>query len=323
MLNAFLENNPSRQVTILDGALGTYLGACGEKLDDKLWSAGQLLSNPDAIQRVHKEYLEAGADIITTSSYQISYEGMQQYRGCTVDQTNDLILQSVDLARRAIAAHSHPALTAVSIGTYGAHLCNGSEYHGNFGLSASQLCEWHLPKLDFITNHCQPDIIAFETIPSLAEAKGICQASERVESIGTVSRWISLACSSATTLNDHSSIEEAVRIIEEHPATNDNMGIGVNCTDPRLVCDILCLMKDSAKKGRLLVAYPNRGDGWDDSHACYSTAILDCELDDRFMDYSGSWMMATGGGAKVIGGCCQTHPALIQRLKRHLQPQTT
>lgn len=315
MLNSFFEINPNQHVAILDGALGTYLGACGHELDEKLWSAGLLLSNPAAIQKAHEDYLHVGADIITTSSYQLSYESFYSARNFAVDQTNEMVLQSVDLARQAIASQSHPALTAVSIGTYGAHLCNGSEYHGQFGLTASQLCDWHLPKLDFITNHCQPDIIAFETIPSREEVKGICQACQNIDNIDTKSRWISLACRSTTKLNDGSDIEEAIRTMEEHPSTNSNLAISVNCTDPELIHGILCLMRDTAKKDRILVAYPNRGDGWDTTRSCYSTTTPQGELDDKFIECSRSWVEA---GAKVIGGCCQTHPALIQRLNQTL-----
>ena len=54
-------------VLILDGGLATALEALGCDLNDPLWSAKILLEEPDRVQQVHREFLEAGADCITTN----------------------------------------------------------------------------------------------------------------------------------------------------------------------------------------------------------------------------------------------------------------
>lgn len=56
---------------VVDGALGTELEAHGADLQDELWSARCLVSAPHLIRKVHLDYLEAGANIITTASYQV------------------------------------------------------------------------------------------------------------------------------------------------------------------------------------------------------------------------------------------------------------
>ena len=60
---------------ILDGALATELERAGFKLKSRLWSAKLLSENPDAIKNIHLSYLEAGADCITTASYQATIDG--------------------------------------------------------------------------------------------------------------------------------------------------------------------------------------------------------------------------------------------------------
>ena len=60
----------STKCLILDGGLATQLEAHGHVLGDSLWSARLLRDAPDEIQSVHREYLESGADVITTASYQ-------------------------------------------------------------------------------------------------------------------------------------------------------------------------------------------------------------------------------------------------------------
>ena len=60
---------------VLDGALATELERRGADLNDPLWSASILLEDPELIRQVHYDYLCAGADILTTASYQASFEG--------------------------------------------------------------------------------------------------------------------------------------------------------------------------------------------------------------------------------------------------------
>ncbi len=54
---------------VLDGALATELEARGHDLSDPLWSARVLVEGPEVIGQLHADYLEAGADILTTASY--------------------------------------------------------------------------------------------------------------------------------------------------------------------------------------------------------------------------------------------------------------
>jgi homocysteine S-methyltransferase len=59
-------------VLVLDGGLATTLEEAGADLSDELWSARLLLDDPSAIVEVHRAFLDAGADVIITASYQAS-----------------------------------------------------------------------------------------------------------------------------------------------------------------------------------------------------------------------------------------------------------
>jgi len=67
-----------QNVVIVDGALGTELQRHGYDINDALWSAKFLMQNPLAIANVHEDYLRAGADCITTATYQASFEGFMK-----------------------------------------------------------------------------------------------------------------------------------------------------------------------------------------------------------------------------------------------------
>lgn len=56
---------------VVDGGLGTELEAHGADLHDALWSAKCLASAPHLIRKVHLDYLQAGANVIISASYQV------------------------------------------------------------------------------------------------------------------------------------------------------------------------------------------------------------------------------------------------------------
>ncbi len=85
---------------ILDGGLSTALEARGYSLDDRLWSAALLRDAPEAITAVHRAYLLAGADVITTSSYQASIPGFVDW-GLSKGEAARLLVRSAELALEA------------------------------------------------------------------------------------------------------------------------------------------------------------------------------------------------------------------------------
>ena len=60
-----LEDLAKQRILILDGAMGTMIG---EKMG-KVGNSDELnLTHPDVIAGIHRQYLEVGADIITTNT---------------------------------------------------------------------------------------------------------------------------------------------------------------------------------------------------------------------------------------------------------------
>ena len=87
---------------VLDGGFGTELERRGCDVRGELWSAEALLGRPDLVEDVHAAYLDAGADCITTGSYQVSFEGFAQ-RG-SIDRRYHQGAEGVDGDRRGCAA---------------------------------------------------------------------------------------------------------------------------------------------------------------------------------------------------------------------------
>ena len=96
-----------RKPLILDGGLGSELARRGRDISSPLWSAELLINNPLAIAEVHRAYLDAGAQCITSASYQASVPGFASI-GVTPQRARDLFHLSVEIPRKSQPRVSTP-----------------------------------------------------------------------------------------------------------------------------------------------------------------------------------------------------------------------
>ncbi len=113
MPRAFLDLLSSGGVLVLDGALGTELQRRGVDTRLPLWSARALLSAPQVVRAIHGEYLEAGADVLTTNTFRTHRRSLAQ--GGLGQRARELTERAVQLAQEAVARHGRPAFVAGSI----------------------------------------------------------------------------------------------------------------------------------------------------------------------------------------------------------------
>ena len=100
----------NHELQILDGSMGEELIKRGLTPRTGLWSARALIDHPAAVVQVHKEYIEAGANIITTNSYStipsyLAKAGM-------AESYQELTVTAAKLARQAADAASAPVQVA-------------------------------------------------------------------------------------------------------------------------------------------------------------------------------------------------------------------
>jgi len=156
-------------ITKLDGGLSTALENNGNKLTTSLWTGELILVNPSEITKAHLDFINAGADIIITSSYQISYLGCSK-RGWSESKTDQALRGSTQLAKDAVLKSGKSVKVASSIGPYGAALADGSEYKGNYGVTKSALKDFHARRLEVLIS-TSPDLLALETMPDTFEVE--------------------------------------------------------------------------------------------------------------------------------------------------------
>lgn len=292
---------------VLDGALATELEYRGLDLRDPLWSARALLEAPEQVRAVHLDYLLAGADVITTASYQASFEGLAA-RG---HHPPTVLARSVELALAAREQFWQVAenrvgrirpLVAASVGPYGAFLADGSEYRGNYGLSIEALMDWHRPRLEVLLAG-GADLLACETIPCLDEAVALTRLlAERP----SARAWLSFSCCDDRHLCGGAPLAEAAALAE---TCEQVLAVGVNCTPPRFV---QALLREAASRTtKPLLAYPNSGEQWDAAGHCW----LPAGEAEALVRYVPNWY---GAGARLLGGCCRTRPEDVRSIRQSL-----
>ena len=73
------ERIDNHKIVILDGGIGGELQKIGAKMDKGLWCGRCSLDSPDKLLKVHNNYINAGADVITTNTYASTPISMKKY----------------------------------------------------------------------------------------------------------------------------------------------------------------------------------------------------------------------------------------------------
>ncbi|OIW12484.1 hypothetical protein TanjilG_04648 [Lupinus angustifolius] len=155
---------------IIDGGFATELERHGADLKDPLWSAKCLITSPHLVRRATIQGFEAKGlsreegEALLRRSVKLALEARDiYYERCTKDFSDFIRDQTYS---------KRPILIAASVGSYGAYLADGSEYRGDYGdaVTVETLKDFHRDRIKILADS-GADLIAFETIPNLLEAK--------------------------------------------------------------------------------------------------------------------------------------------------------
>jgi S-methylmethionine-dependent homocysteine/selenocysteine methylase len=295
-------------VILLDGGMGYELQLRGVKVPDhheSIWSAMALIEDPEAVVSVHADYIEAGADVLTTNNYSVTppilaRQGME-------DRVEELTGLAVDLAEKACArtgrrprvAGSFPPLET----SYRADLVKGrDEVLEGYRRIASVLKE-------------RVDLIMCETLASSHEAVWACEAATEAG----CEFWMSwtLQGTRLNTLPSGESLADAVKALGDlKPAAHL-----VNCCGANFVTaaiPVLAKLTTGPVGGYANATMVAPDDGRSDVDVDPEAAQREAETylnPDAYTEEVQRWLDA---GATIVGGCCGTRPKHIRRLKEML-----
>ena len=281
---------------LIDGAMSTALEQLGADTNNSLWTASVLANQPALVKKVHQEYFKAGARLAITDTYQANVPAFIR-NGYSKQEAHSLIQRAVALAKEARDEYQQETgiynYVAGALGPYGAYLANGSEYTGDYHLSAIEYQQFHRPRLtDILT--VGVDVIAIETQPRLDEV--LAELDLVKELAPDTLCYVSFSLKDSTHLPDGTPLAVAARTVAKYPNV---FAVGVNCIPLEEVTAAIETVHQVTDKP--VIAYPNSSATYDPTTKTWSYPHGRRSL----VDYLPQWLAA---GLTIIGGCCTTTP---------------
>lgn len=303
-------NNPSdlknllfnREIPLLsDGAMGTQLHAHGVAFKECFDALN--LTNPDLVLQIHRDYLQAGSDLLQTNTF-----GANRYKLTPHGREKELKRinqRGVEIARQAAQSVSKSVYILGDVGPLGVRLAP-------FGrVQPEQARQAFREQIEALLE-AGVDGIILETFSDLYEIREAISAAKELSSLPLIAS-MTFTRDDVTLLGD-TPVQVARQLYEWGTDV-----IGVNCSGgPAQVWRILRQMVQSLASGTHkpppFSAMPNAG--WPE------------QVGGRIMypanaEYFGEYALAfCEGGARLVGGCCGTTPAHIAAMRAALDGQT-
>ena len=278
---------------LVDGGMGTLLFSRG--VPQRACLEELVVSHPDMVAAAHREYLEAGAELIETLSFGANRHRLAAW-GLEAS-VGDLNRRAARIAREAREVSGREALVGGSVGPL------GSPARGMPAMSEATVRSVFREQIDGLLEGGS-DLIVLETFSDLNQLVLAVDEARRASDVPVIA---SLTFGEELRLADGSSPMAAATALTAAGAD----AIGVNCGAGPVAClDALEAMGRSAEGEPARSIMPNAG--------------LPQRLDGRFVyaaspEYFGTVtprLLAAGAG--IIGGCCGTTPEHIAEMRTAL-----
>jgi len=290
-------------VTLLDGGMGREIQQRRPGAAHGLWSASVLLDEPGLVAEIHREYIDAGAVVITTNNYSTipSYLGKAGMQG----RYRELTRLAATLARRAVRESGRDVAVAGSLPpleeSYRADLVPPPEI-------AQPIYQGVVEAL-----RDEVDLFICETMSSATEARTAASAALAHGQGKPVYVSWTLDETPGRGLRSGDTVKQAVDALA---------GLGVdgylfNCTHPEAIEAGLRELK--ALTAKPIGCYPNRlnkvPEGWTLDNEI--TTGLRSDLPQHI--YVAAMLRSIEAGATMVGGCCGIGPSDIRALAARLR----
>ena len=284
---------------ILDGAIGTELIRRSVNLPLPLWSGDANLTHPETVIQIHQDYVNAGADILTTNTFRTTPRTYLKSGFSDTDSTKRALKSlnaAVSLARRA--ARKEYTIIAGSIAPL--EDCYSPELFPGYTTAENefvQLSEW--------LENAGVDVLLFETMGCLQEIKAAISASSTIN----IPRWVSLILKNKDHLLDGSDLKNTIKYL----AKNNIDIILINCTLISILDHALKVLNEmwSGSWG----VYPNTGVSMPSKDGHITEMVSDNEFSSAIKGYADM-------GASVVGACCGSTPKTIQLIQNTLENES-
>jgi len=270
---------------LCDGAMGTLLDLYEY---DEMPHEIQNIKNPDIVERVHREYIDAGSEIIEANTFSANRFRLAQYR--LEDKLEEINRTGVEIAKRAASGKN--VYVAGAVGPTGMML----EPIGK--LKKQEARDAFKQQIEILLK-AEVDVLFLETFVSVAELdEAIAAAKELTKDIPVVAQ--KAFAEDGAILSGNFPIE-----IIEHLLEHGADIVGANCTvGPQRMFSII---KNIHKNGVILSAQPAAG---------IPTLLNGRSIYHTTPEYLAQYAKElVEAGVTLIGACCGSTPAHIRAIR--------
>jgi len=288
-------------VILLDGGMGQELYRRGLKGDQELWSANALLSDAHIVQDIHTEFIDAGAQVITTNSYcthpgRLSRAGMGEH----LKSLNDI---AGYVAREACNKSSRKGvLVAASIPPQ-------YSFRPDIVFGEAQMFDEYAQMVELLNPYV--DLFLCETMTNAAEAYTATSACA-VTGKPVWCAWTFKDDASGLLRSD----EDIVSAVERLKGIKIDAFLA-NCCTPESVTKVIEILHDlfdGDDTRRHIGGYANGftpiPPQWDPGDI-ETLGVRPHLTPQAYTEFAMEWVAQ---GASIVGGCCEISPAHIRAI---------
>lgn len=288
----------SRSFTLLDGGMGKLLLARGAPFQQPEWSAKSLMDGPEYVSSAHREFIEAGADVIITNNYAVVpfHLGDERFDA----RVEELVGLAGELARRAADGANRPVRVAGSV----------PPLFGSY--EPDQFDPVRAPALlDRIAAALAPhvDLFLTETQSILAEARASATACAAFGKPLWMGVTLADRPDEPPAMRSGEPVAAAAEVAIEFQAE----ALLFNCSEPEVMEAAIVEARRVLPASIAVGVYAN---AFEDKPENYSSNgnILDHRADLEHGGYTTFVERWLDAGAEIIGGCCGIMPHHIADL---------
>ncbi len=312
-----LPPNPDR-ILVLDGAMGTMIqqyqlreedfrGArfANHSYDLKGCNDVLSLTCPFIVRDIHRKYLEAGADIIETNTFNAQRISMGDFG--IQEYCREMNLAAVRIAREVAEEYSTPEKPRYVVGSIGPTSRTTSVAASGVPLPQDQL---HVAYEEQISALAEGgvDALLIETIFDVENARIAIEAAQHIAPDLPIMLSFSVSTPDGHNMMGQN-ICEFINSLNSQPSTlNSIYSIGINCLSD--VQQMTPLISQLAQYGTKVSLYPNAG--VPDAKGQYTKTPESLLAD--------VWPLLENHCLNIIGGCCGTTDAHIRLMAKALEP---
>lgn len=292
------------KITLIDGAMGTQIRARGYEVPShhsSIWSAQALMDNPHIVKEIHKDYISAGAEIITTNNYAVTQNLLERENlGHRLEELTSL---SIDIAKEAKKESGKNIKIAASLPPL------DTSYRPDLVGDITSIEKKYMEIVDIVKDRV--DLIIIETMSSSMEASGALSACAKAD----IEVWLGYTLQGIRK-NILPSGENLIDAINKVKHFNISAYV-INCSSANITTEAIKLLSNEIDKP--FGGYANSVnvnqiiDGDDEVDNAEDLQVENQQLINE-IDYSVIVKNWIDDGATIVGGCCGTSPEHIKKI---------